>query len=139
MNAEFSVAVHAMVYLAAHCQASVNSSELASNICTNPARVRKVMSKLCKASLVVSTKGQGSGYASIAEARRTDLAVIAKAIDEVPVEDIWQSGDLDRDCLVCSGMGSVMDDICHGMNLVAFDYLKKVTIGSICDRLLQKR
>ena len=42
MNSDFCVAVHGMVYLY-HKKCQLSSDELADNICTNPARVRKVM------------------------------------------------------------------------------------------------
>ena len=45
MTSEFGIAVHAMVFL--HHKGDMVSSEvLAENICTNPARVRKVMAQL---------------------------------------------------------------------------------------------
>ena len=42
MTAEFPVAVHALVYLL-HTGDVTSSEKLSDNICTNPARVRKVM------------------------------------------------------------------------------------------------
>ena len=42
LNSDFCVAVHGLVYLK-HKNDMVPSEELAKNICTNPARVRKVM------------------------------------------------------------------------------------------------
>ena len=42
MNSEFTIAVHALVFLN-HKGESVSSDKLAANICTNPARVRKIM------------------------------------------------------------------------------------------------
>ena len=47
MNSEFTIAVHALVFLN-HKRESVSSDKLAANICTNPARVRKIMGKLRK-------------------------------------------------------------------------------------------
>ena len=48
MTSEFGIAVHAMVFL--HHKGDMVSSEvLAENICTNPARVRKVMAQLKRA------------------------------------------------------------------------------------------
>ena len=45
MTSEFGIAVHAMVFL--HHKGDMVSSEvLAEPICTNPARVRKVMAQL---------------------------------------------------------------------------------------------
>ena len=45
MNGLFCVAVHALIYLDKRGE-QLSSEELAANICTNPARVRKVMAKL---------------------------------------------------------------------------------------------
>ena len=51
MTSEFTVAVHGLVFLA-HKKTVFSSQALAKNVCTNPARIRKVMSKLKNAHLV---------------------------------------------------------------------------------------
>ena len=61
MTAEFPLAVHALVYLYKSGKVT-NSNELAENICTNPARVRKVMTLLKNAGLISSGRGKDSGY-----------------------------------------------------------------------------
>ena len=61
MNSEFCVAVHALVFLS-HKQASLSSETLAKNICTHPARVRRVMAKLKRAGLVHTKEGVDGGY-----------------------------------------------------------------------------
>ena len=48
MTSEFGMAVHALTFLN-HKGEMVSSEVLAENICTNPARVRKVMAKLKRA------------------------------------------------------------------------------------------
>ena len=55
MTSDYCVAVHALVYLN-HKAKVLSSEELAENICTNPARVRKVMAKLKKAGFVKRRK-----------------------------------------------------------------------------------
>ena len=45
MSSDFIAAVRALVYLN-HRRETVSSGQLAKNICTNPARVRKVMAAL---------------------------------------------------------------------------------------------
>ena len=47
MSSNFCVAIHGLVYLY-HSRSTVSSEELAKHICTNPARVRKVMLMLKK-------------------------------------------------------------------------------------------
>ena len=53
MNSDFIVAVHALVYLN-HKADIVSSEALAKNICTNAARVRKVMAPLKRAGFVTT-------------------------------------------------------------------------------------
>ena len=57
MTSEFSVAVHALVFLN-HKGGYLPSELLADNICTNPARVRKIMAQLKKAGLPETRHGQ---------------------------------------------------------------------------------
>ena len=61
MNSEFTIAVHALVFLN-HKRESVSSDKLAANICTNPARVRKIMGKLKKKGLISTKEGVVGGY-----------------------------------------------------------------------------
>ena len=61
MTSEFAIAVHALVYLN-HRQETISSEALASNVCTNPARVRKVMAKLKKAGIISTKEGLEGGY-----------------------------------------------------------------------------
>ena len=53
MNSDFIVAVHALVYLN-HKADIVSSEALAKNICTNAARVRKVMAPLKLAQISIA-------------------------------------------------------------------------------------
>ena len=53
MDSSFNLAVHALVCLS-HSGRSLSSEALAENICTNPARVRRVMAGLKKAGMVAT-------------------------------------------------------------------------------------
>ena len=137
MTAEFPLAVHALVYLL-HTQRVTSSAELADNICTNPARVRKVMAKLCRAGLAEAHKGQGSGYLTKADAAHFTLRRVLEALEEEPIAMNWRSGDLDRDCLVSSGMAAVMDGVYENLNKSCMEELETVTIGSITEHIFKK-
>ena len=77
MTSEFTVAIHGLVYL--HHRGETASSEvLAQNICTNPARVRKVMAKLKKAGLVDTKEGAVGGYQSARAPETVTLCEIAE-------------------------------------------------------------
>jgi Rrf2 family protein len=138
MTAEFPLAVHALVYLC-HTQRVTSSRELADNICTNPARVRKVMAKLCRAGLIESERGQGSGYLCRPDSEQVVLGSVFRALEEEPVSMNWRSGDMDRECLVSSGMGAVMDGIYTRMNLQCFRWLDTITIADVGRQIFQRR
>ncbi len=130
MNSEFAVAVHAMVYLN-HMQEVVSSEHLAENICTNPARVRKVMSKLTKAGLVDTKKGVVGGYRITVPATDITLSEIAKAMQATYVECNWKSGDTDMDCLVASGMAGIMDEIYERLNYICGKEMDGITVDML--------
>ena len=134
MNSEFIVAVHALVVLN-HRQGVVSSEALAENVCTNAARVRKVMAPLKRAGLVETREGNEGGYRFAADPVGTDLASIAEALDVRFVEARWHSGDADKECLVASGMGGIMDGIFAELDECCRERLKQVTVASIDNRI----
>ena len=102
MNSAFCLAVHALVYLH-HRGELVSSEELARNICTNPARVRKVMAGLKKAGLVETREGSEGGYRFAGEPESLTLDRVAAAVDARFVAARWRSGSVDQPCMVASG------------------------------------
>jgi Rrf2 family protein len=134
MTGEFTIAVHAVVYLN-HKQSMLSSEEIAANVCTNAARIRKVLAKLKKADLVLTKEGLEGGYYLPEQAEETTLCQILEAIRELPVSVNWKSGGIDMDCQVASGMAAIMDDIYEQMNLACKEQLKQTKIKDIDQRI----
>lgn len=134
MNSDFSVAVHALVYLA-HKGCRLSSEALADNVCTNAARVRKVMARLCARGLVTSAEGAEGGYGLAVPADDIALDAVADAIGGRFVSISWKSGDVDRECLVSSGMGGIMDEIYDDLDERCRQRLHEMTIGGIVRRI----
>ncbi len=137
MNSSFCVAVHALVYLN-HKGCMLSSEELAENICTNPARVRKVMSALKKAGMVETKEGSVGGYRFIGDAGTRTLDQVADALDIRFVETAWRSGDVDMDCLVASGMAGVMDGIFADLDRRCRQRLGEITIADLDGRIFYR-
>ena len=130
MTSEFSVAVHALVFL--NHKGCVYSSEgLAENICTNPARIRKVMAKLKKAELVETKEGIDGGYHCIEETDQISLHTIAEALDFTFVSSGWKSGSTEMKCLIASGMGGLMEKVYEDLNNQCMERLKKIAIKDL--------
>ncbi len=130
MTGEFGIAVHALVYLAAK-KTTISSEVLAKNVCTNPARIRKIMSKLKKAGFISTKEGAEGGYLLAQKACDINLAQVCLATHTQLVCSNWHSGDVDQDCLICSGMGPLMDRLYHQLNEDCMDRLATITVADI--------
>ncbi len=131
MTGEFSLAVHALVYLN-HKQVTLSSEALAENICTNPARVRKIMAMLKRAGLVETREGrQGGGYQFVLNADEITLRQIAESVNARFVSVAWRPGSMDMDCLVASGMGDIMDGIYDDLNELCLKKMERITVYDI--------
>ena len=106
MNSEFCIADSrpGIFKIKKQC---LSSEALAENICTNPARVRKVMAKLKKAGLVSTKEGSEGGYSLAKNAEQITLKQISAALQIEFVSSHWRSGSQNLDCMVASGMADV--------------------------------
>ena len=130
MNGDYSLAVHALVYLD-HRATNLPSQILADNICTNAARVRKVMRPLAAAGLVFTKEGPEGGYALAKPAEAITLRDVAEAAGATFVDVNWTPGDIHEDCLVSSSMGAVMDGIYASLNESCLTQLERITVHDI--------
>ena len=63
------------------------------------------------------------------------LRQISDALENTLVKASWRSGNPDKKCLVASGMSVVMDELVTGMNRSCNDYLERITIQKVEERL----
>ena len=138
MDSSFNLAVHALVCLS-HSGRSLSSEALAENICTNPTRVRRVLAGLKKAGMVETREGLDGGYRLTADPASLTLRQVAEAVNARFVDCAWHSGDIDRDCAICSGMAGVMDTLYRSMNEECATYLSHITITDIETRLFTQK
>lgn len=138
MTSEFGVAVHALVYLN-HKAETVSSEQLAENICTNPARVRKIMAKLKKAGLISTKEGLDGGYLFDGDASGITLNMVADALEVRFVSVNWKSGDPDMNCMVASGMAGVLDEIYGDLDSLCRKHLTRVTIEDLDKKIFSKK
>ena len=135
MNSDFCVALHALIYLD-HKATSLSSEALAENICTNAARVRKVLAKLKDTGYVRTHAGIDGGYEFAGNAQKVTLADVARAIGADFVEMRWKSGSDEKNCRISSGMAGAMDGIVGGLNALCERHLQKTTVADIEKQLV---
>jgi Rrf2 family protein len=138
MNSEFIIAVHSLVLLAHRPDGMASSEEIATNVCTNPVRVRKVMSCLRRNGIVDTREGSGGGYRLSREPDGMTLAEVYRALAAGSLAPNWCSGDPKSDCLVGSNMSDVMNDVFCGADRQLEAYLDSITIGQMLARLTAK-
>lgn len=137
MNSEFCVAVHGLVFL--NLKGGCWSSEaLAENICTNPARVRKVMAKLKKAELVSTKEGSDGGYSLGTAGEEITLRQVSAALQIEFISSHWRSGSQDMDCMVASGMADVMDHLYSNLDELCQKRLETITIKDVSSMLIKR-
>lgn len=79
-NSRFTVATHILTLLASS-QESVSSDEIAVSVNTNPVVIRRLLSELAKAGLVVTQQGSGGGSRLARAADAITLAQIYRATE----------------------------------------------------------
>lgn len=134
MTAEFIVAVHALEFLN-HKGEALSSELIARNVCTNPARVRKVLLRLKAAGLVQSQSGVEGGYAFVGDPHRVTLLDVFSAVENQFIKVSWRSGDAEMDCPIASGMAPIMDGVFGRLDACCRATLGGMTIADIDDRL----
>lgn len=137
MTSEFSIAVHGLVFLN-HKERVASSEEVAKNVCTNAARIRKVMSKLKKADLVETKEGIDGGYFFHKKSKEVNLAMIASALQVTFVSVPWESGNVEMECLIASGMGEVLSGIYKDLDNQCYKKLENITIEDINHTIFDK-
>lgn len=131
MTSEFTVAVHGLVYLNHHEGQVYSSEALAENVCTNPARIRKIMAKLKRAGFVETREGKQGGYTAVDGCGGISLCQVAEALGESFVSASWKSGNADMECLIASGMGAAMEKVFEELDRLCRERLTKITIADV--------
>lgn len=131
MNSEFSIAVHSLVLLAHRSDHMATSEMIASNVCTHPARVRKVMSILKKHGLVSTKEGSGGGYMLSCDPETTHLAHIYRVVSAGSLKPSWCSGDPETGCMIASNVQQVMDGLFQEAEAQLEAYLQRWTVSGV--------
>jgi len=83
-NSRFAVGVHVLAYLAYKGGPQVTSAEIASSVNTHPVVIRRLLSALTKARLVVPHKGAGGGFSLASAPANITLLDVYRAVEPQP-------------------------------------------------------
>jgi len=133
-NVQFSVAAHVMAALGGHGGEPVHSAELAASVNADPSFVRRVLSKLAKAGLVVTTRGKNGSCAlarppceiTLLDIYQASQAAAAVAVHHYPV---------DKSCLVSRNIKVCMENVLHEAQQAFERDLSSRTLADIIDKV----
>lgn len=135
LNSDFTIAVHSLVYLAYLPDHMASSDTIAKNVCTNAARIRKMMSNLRNHGFVKTKEGIGGGYILACNPEDVTLADIYRIVSQGSLKPHWCTGDPEEKCLVSSNTQAVMDEIIGEAELFFEKHLEKTTIASVLEKI----
>jgi Rrf2 family protein len=137
VNSDFTIAVHSLVFLAYLPDHMASSEVIAKNVCTNPARIRKMMSRLRNHGFVNTKEGIGGGYILGCDPQVVTLAEVYGIVSLGMLKPHWCTGDPEQKCIVSSNTQVVMDQIFSGAELHLEMYLGNITISSVLEKIKQ--
>ncbi len=121
-----TLALHAMVYLAANPGRMISTGEMAERLNVSEAHLSKVMQRLTKAGYLKSIRGPKGGF------------MLDRGGDSISLLDIYEviEGPVTQDkCLlgspVCTGAICILCDLVEKVNYEAKDYLASTTLSSL--------
>ncbi|WP_166244726.1 Rrf2 family transcriptional regulator [Paenibacillus turpanensis] len=135
MNSEFIIAVHSLVFLTYIPGQMATSETIAENVCTHPARIRKVMSCLRKNGFVKTKEGIGGGYILDCNPDEVTLGQVYRAVSCGTLKPGWCSGDSEQACMISSNIKHVMDEVFLDAETQLETYLNGHTVSSILQRI----
>ncbi|MBP1966055.1 RrF2 family transcriptional regulator [Paenibacillus aceris] len=136
MNSEFTIAVHSLVFLANLPDHMATSEEIAANVSTHSARIRKVMGFLRKAGYVSTKEGIGGGFILCRNPDDVTLGEIYRLTCHGSLKPSWCSGDeKNNDCMISSKMDMLMGNVFADAEKQMESYFDGYTIGSMLERI----
>lgn len=127
--------MHSLVYLAYLPDHMASSEVIATNVCTNAARIRKIMSSLRNNKFVKTKEGVGGGYILDCNPKKISLAEIYRTVSRGSLKPNWCTGDPEQDCVVSSNAQVVMDQIFTEAEVYVEKYLEHITLSSVLERI----
>ncbi|KKB86320.1 hypothetical protein VW29_02950 [Devosia limi DSM 17137] len=129
-SSRLSIALHALVHLAAQPDAAQTSTTLSVCLMTNPVVVRRVMGELREAGLVASTKGHNGGWRLLRPVAEITLFDVYAALGESLLLRT-ESDPGDQTCMIVRSVDQLMGDFLTDAEALLAARLKRVSLAEI--------
>jgi Rrf2 family protein len=129
-SSRLSIALHALVHLAAQPDAAQTSTTLSVCLMTNPVVVRRVMGELREAGIVASTKGHNGGWRLLRPVAEITLFDVYAALGESLLLRT-ESDPGDQTCMIVRSVDQLMGDFLTDAEALLAARLKRVSLAEI--------
>jgi Rrf2 family protein len=136
-NVQFTVAAHIMAALGYHDGEEVSSAILADSVNADPTFVRKSLSKLSKAGLVVTKRGKSGASALARPPRQITLLDIYRASAAPPAFAI-HSYPVEKRCPVSCHLKECMSEVLSQAQYSFERSLAKITVADLLGEIREK-
>lgn len=135
VDTRFSVSVQIMMTLASHQDELINSEILSQVLKTNATFVRKLVSNLVSADLVISYRGKGGGIKISKKPSEISLKEIYLASTEEKSLIKVHKKPVNKTCSVSRCIDGVMCELAQGIDQSTQNYLSKKTLSDLMKQI----
>lgn len=125
------MAVHALAALAYNADRLLSSEEIACSVGTNPVVIRRLMSRLARAGLLLTRRGKEGGVQLARPPGQICLSEVYRALDEEPAFSVHPNPGK-RNCPVNRKIKGILQNICDDLEVAVDGCLGHYTL---CDVL----
>ena len=133
-NSQFSMAVHILTMLAKSQGENVKSECLAGSVNTNAVVIRRILSQLSHADLVVSQTGASGGTRLAKDPAEIRLAEVYKAVSCGEVFALHPKG-ANQDCPVGRNIEAVLCNLQKEIDRTVGEKLSQYTLGDVLEMM----
>ena len=135
-NSQFAIAVHVLAMLANNCDERIKSGYLADSVNTNAVVIRRLLSDLHEAGLVVSQTGYSGGTCLTKEPSEIGLTEVFHAVAGSEVFSLHPK-EPSSDCEIGVSIKPVLLQIQNKMDMAIRDTLMDYTLQDVIDEVLE--
>ncbi|MEP7074377.1 MAG: Rrf2 family transcriptional regulator [Acidobacteriota bacterium] len=133
-NSQFSMAVHVLTMLARSCGRNMKSDYIACSVNTNAVVIRRLLSQLNKAKLVVSQTGASGGTRLARSPVDINLADVYKAVECGEVFALHAKSP-SQDCPVGKNIAAVLCHLQREIDKVVGDQLSQHSLADVIEKI----
>ena len=133
-NSQFAMAVHVMAMLANNCDERMKSGYIAKSVNTNPVVIRRLLSDLHEADLVVSQTGYSGGTCLTRTPEEIRLLEVYEAVSNNEIFGLHPK-EPDQDCDIGSTITAVLGSLQNEISEAVREKFAGYTLQHVIDEL----